>query len=70
LYSSAKDIRFIDSRRMRWVGHTECMGKISNGYKLLFRKPEGMRLVGRCRFRWEDEIKINLRCGLDLSGSG
>jgi hypothetical protein len=39
-------------------------------------KPEGKRLVGRPRHRWEYSVKIGLKrvgigwYGLDLSGSG
>ena len=42
---------------------------------VLERKPEGKRLLGRPRYRWEESIKRNLReiwwgHGLDSSGSG
>jgi hypothetical protein len=32
-----------------------------NAYKVLGGKPEGRRLLGRPRCRWEDNIKMNLR---------
>ena len=32
-----------------------------NAYRVLVRKPEGKRPLGRLRLRWEDNIKINLR---------
>ena len=37
------------------------MEQPSNGYRVLVRKPEGQRLSGRPRRRWEDNIKIDLR---------
>jgi hypothetical protein len=30
-------------------------------YKILIRKPEGKRPLGKPRCRWEDNIKMNLR---------
>jgi hypothetical protein len=33
--SSPHSIRMIISRRMRWVGHSACMGKVRNIYKIL-----------------------------------
>jgi hypothetical protein len=32
-----------------------------NAYKVLIRKPEGKRTFGRCRHRWKDNIKLDLR---------
>jgi hypothetical protein len=32
-----------------------------NAYRVLVGKPEGKRLPGRSRRRWEDNIKINRR---------
>jgi hypothetical protein len=31
---------------MRWMGHAECTDKIRNAYKILVKKPEGMRILG------------------------
>jgi hypothetical protein len=44
-----------------------------NEYKILVRKREGIRSLGRPRLRYEDNIKVDLKeigCGLDLSASG
>jgi hypothetical protein len=60
LYSSPSIIRIIKSRRMRWVGHVARMGEKKNVYRLLVAKPEGKRLLGRPRFRWIDNIKMDL----------
>jgi hypothetical protein len=34
---------------MRWAGHVACMAKLINAYRILVRKPEGKRSVGRSR---------------------
>jgi hypothetical protein len=47
-------------RRMRWVGHVARMGEKRNVYRLLVGKPEGKRSLGRPRYRWVDNIKIDL----------
>jgi hypothetical protein len=33
--------------------HVTCMGEIRNAYKILFRRPEGKRPLGRPMSRWE-----------------
>jgi hypothetical protein len=43
--------------RMRWVGHGTYVGKKRNAYRILVRKPEGKRPLGRPRRRWENNIK-------------
>jgi len=61
---------------MRWAGHVACMGERGGVYRVLVRKPEGKRTLGRPRRRWEDNIKMDLQeveCavyGLDRAGSG
>jgi len=37
------------------------MGEMRNTYKILVRKPERMRPLGKCKHRWEDKIKIYLK---------
>jgi hypothetical protein len=51
LYSSPSIIRMIKSTRMRWVGHVAHIGKERNTYRLLVRKIEGKRPLGRPRHR-------------------
>jgi hypothetical protein len=53
LYSSPDIIRQIELRRIRWVGHVARMEGEKNLYKVLVRKPEGWRLLGRPRRIWE-----------------
>jgi hypothetical protein len=45
---------------MRWEGHVAQMKEIADAYKILVGKPEGKRLLGRPRRRWED-IRMDLR---------
>jgi hypothetical protein len=37
------------------------MGEKRNAYRLLVRKPEGKRPLGRTRRRWAGNIKVDLR---------
>jgi hypothetical protein len=56
----------IKLRRMRLAGHEARMGKTRNVYRILVRKPEGKRPLGRPRRRWVYNIKMDLRetgCG-------
>jgi hypothetical protein len=48
------------SRRMRWAGHVARIGEKRNVFRLLVRKPEGKRPLGRPRRRWIDNIKVDL----------
>jgi hypothetical protein len=36
------------------------MGEVRGAYNILVGRPEGRRLLGRPRRRWEDNIKIDL----------
>jgi hypothetical protein len=60
-YSSPQIIRMIKSWRMRWTGHVERIGEKRTAYRALVVKPEGNRLLGRSKHRWEDNIKKNIR---------
>jgi hypothetical protein len=37
------------------------MGEIRNAYNILIVKPEGKIPLGRSRFRWEDNVRMDLR---------
>ena len=66
-YSSPNIVRVIKSRNMRWSGHVARMGARRGVGRVLVRKPEGKRLLGRHRRRWEDKIKMDLQkvgCGV------
>jgi hypothetical protein len=51
----------IKSRRMRWTGHIARMERGGNTYKILVGEPEGKRPLGRPRYGWENNIKMDLR---------
>jgi len=51
---------------MRLAGHVARMGEGRGVYRILVRKPERKRPMGRPRRRWEDNIKMDLQevgCG-------
>jgi hypothetical protein len=61
LYSSPNK-----SRRMKWVGHVARMGEGRGVCRVLVRRPEGKRPLGRPRHMWEDNIRMDLReIGID-----
>ena len=47
LYSSPNILREIKPRIMRWAGHVALMGEGRGVYRILVRKPEGNRPLGR-----------------------
>jgi hypothetical protein len=52
--------------KKRWSGHVASIGEQRGVYRILVGKPEGRRLLGRPRHRWEDNIKMDLQeveCG-------
>jgi hypothetical protein len=60
LYSSPSITEVIKSRRMKWAVNVMRMGDKRNAYRLLVRKPEGKRPLGRPRRRWIDKNKMDL----------
>jgi hypothetical protein len=68
LYPLPNIVRVIKSRRMEWAGHVARMGEGSGVYRVLVGKPEGKRLLGRPKRRWEDNIRMDLQevgCGCE-----
>jgi hypothetical protein len=58
---------------MRWARHVAHIGDSRVVYRILVGKPEGKRLLGRPRRRWEYNIKRDLQewdYGVDRAGSG
>ena len=53
-------MRVVKSRRMRWVGNVARIGEDRGVQRVLVRKPEGKRPLGRPKRRWEDNIKMDL----------
>jgi len=41
---------------MRWAENIMRMGERRGVYRVMMGKPEGMRLLGRTRRKWEDDI--------------
>jgi len=46
---------------MRWAGYVARMGEERGVYRVLLRKPEGRRPLGRPRQRWVDNIMMDLQ---------
>jgi hypothetical protein len=61
LYASRNIIRVIKSRRMKLTGHVARMGEMRNAFKILVDKPEGKRPLGRTRYKWDYNIRMDLR---------
>jgi len=59
LYTSPNTFWVIKSRRMKWTGHVALMGKRRGVYRVLVRKLEGKRPLGRPAHKWEDNIKMD-----------
>ena len=66
LYSSPNIVRVVKLKRMRWAGHVARLGERRGVCRVLVGKPEGKRLLGRDRRRWEDNIMVDFQevgCG-------
>jgi hypothetical protein len=50
----------IKSRKMKWAGHVARLEN-RNAYRILVEKPKGKKPMGRPRFRWVDNIKMDLK---------
>ena len=61
LYSLPNIVQVVKLRRMRWAGHVACIGEGRGVHRVLVRKPEGKRPLGRPRYRWEDNIQMDLQ---------
>ena len=61
LHSLPNIVRVVKSRRMRWAGHVARMGEDRGVHRMLVRKPEGKRPLGRPRRRWEDNVNMDLQ---------
>jgi hypothetical protein len=49
----------IKSRRLRLAGLIARVGERGGVYRFLVGKPDGKRLLGRPRFSWKDNIKMD-----------
>jgi hypothetical protein len=64
LYSSPNIVLVIKWRRMRWAVHVARMVEGRGVYRVLVRKPEERRPIGRPMRRWEDNITRSLGSGM------
>jgi len=60
LYPSLNTLQVITSR-MRWVRHVVSKGERRDAYRVLVGRPEGKRTLARSRYRWEDNVKMDLQ---------
>jgi hypothetical protein len=68
LYSSPYVVRVIKARTLGQAGHVARTEEGRGVYRVLVGRPEGKRLLGRPRRRWEDNIKVDLReIGIDVA---
>jgi hypothetical protein len=51
----------IKSRRVRWAGHVASVGDRQGLYRVLVRRADGKRPVGRSRHKLKDNIKIDYK---------
>jgi hypothetical protein len=49
------------SRTMKWARHVARIRAKRNEYRILVVKPERMKPLGSSKFRWVDNIEIDLR---------
>jgi hypothetical protein len=63
LYASQNIIRVIKSRSVRWARYIARMGEMRNAYKILFRKREGKRPIGRHDLGHSNEHSGSIKSG-------
>jgi len=51
----------IKSRSVRWMGHVARIGEGSSACRVLVKKSETKRSLGRPGHRWEDNIEMHLQ---------
>jgi hypothetical protein len=42
------------------LSHVARMGVMRNAHKILIGNPEGMRALGKPRYRWKDNVRVGL----------
>jgi hypothetical protein len=45
---------------MRWAGHVARIGDRRGAYRVSVGRPEGRRPLGKPKYRWENNIKVDL----------
>ena len=46
---------------MRWAGHVACMVERRGVYRILVGRPEGNILHAKPRYKWKNNIKVELQ---------
>jgi hypothetical protein len=67
LYSSPNTVRVIKSRRMRWAGHVERVGREEAYIEFWWGNMRERDPLERHRRKWEDNIEMDLR---EVGGGG
>jgi hypothetical protein len=60
IYASPNIIKVIKSRRMRWVGYA-AHRDMRNAYRICIGKPERKMPFERPRYRWKDNMRMEVR---------
>ena len=60
LLHSPNKVSGIKSRRLRWAWHVARIKKGRRAFKIFKGKPTGKRPLGRPRYRWENNIRMDL----------
>jgi hypothetical protein len=66
-HNSSTIVRVMKSRKIRLAGNVARMREERVVYRVLVRKPEAKRPLGKPRRRWEDNIRMYLQevgCGV------
>jgi hypothetical protein len=61
LIGNADIVRFINSRRMAWLGHVMRMDRGRMPRRILEWKPMGRRIGGRPRKRWIEDVEEDIQ---------
>ena len=61
MYRSPNIVTVIKSRILRWAVYVARMEEGRSAFKILTGTPAGRRPVGRSRYRWEENIRMNLK---------
>jgi hypothetical protein len=57
-------------KKPKWAGYVARMGETRNAYRILLRKPEGKRQLGRPRRKWVDNITSKMDLKRELGWDG
>jgi hypothetical protein len=61
LYVTPNIARVMKSGSKRWAGHVARMEEMRNACKILVGKPKGNRPFRRSKFKWEGNIRMDLK---------